>query len=117
MVKYNATLDDTFAALRHPARRAILVRLERETSLSVTDLAQPLALKLPAMLKHLDVLAQAKLINRSKVGRTVTISLAPRPLRDAMDWLQRYQRFWSPRLDRLVAYAEARESAARAKGK
>lgn len=117
MVKYKTPLDDTFRALSHPARRAILTRLGRETSVSVSALAQPLAIKLPAMLKHLDVLLDAKLIRRSKLGRTVTIAIAPQPLRQAMEWLHRYERFWSPRLDRLVAYAEARESAARAKGK
>ena len=109
MVKYSAALDGVFAALSHPARRAILSRLERETTCSVTDLAQPLAMKLPAMLKHLDVLANARLIRRSKLGRTVTVRLAPRPLREATTWLHRYERFWASRLDRLAAYAEARE--------
>src|SRR5258708_1188497 len=115
MVKYSVHLDGTFAALSHPARRAILARLERETSCSVSALAQPLALKLPAMLKHLDVLSHARLIRRSKVGRTVTVRLAPRPLRAARNWFHRYERFWTARLDRLVTYAEAKERAANAR--
>jgi len=114
MVKYYPTLDGIFAALSHPARRAILARLERETACSVSELAQPLALKLPAMMKHLDVLSKARLIRRSKLGRTVTVRLSPRPLRHASHWLDRYERFWAPRLDRLTTYAEAREREARA---
>jgi DNA-binding transcriptional ArsR family regulator len=113
MVKYSAALDRTFAALSHPARRAILNRLERETSCSVSELARPLALKLPAMMKHLDVLTSARLIRRTKLGRTVTVRLSPRRLREARNWLHRYERFWSPRLDRLVAYAERKEREAR----
>ena len=116
MVKYRV-LNDTFGALSHPTRRAILARLEREPSVSVSALAQPLAIKLPAMLKHLDVLSDARLIRRSKVGRTVTVQLSPRPLRDAVHWLDRYRRFWSVRLDRLAAYAQAKESEARARGR
>ena len=117
MVKYQRQLDDTFGALSHPTRRAILARLEREQSLSVSALAQPLEIKLPAVMKHLDVLSEARLIRRSKIGRTVTVQLSPRPLRDAMNWLDRYKRFWSVSLDRLAAYAEARESEARASGR
>ena len=115
MVKYKGRLDGTFGALSHPTRRAILTRLEREAPLSVSALALPLDIKLPAVMKHLDVLSDAGLIRRSKLGRTVTVRLSPRPLREALDWLNRYRRFWSPRLDRLVAYAEARETEARAR--
>ena len=63
-------------------------------------------------MKHLDVLDGAGLITRSKVGRTVTVRLAPEPMREAMEWLRRYERFWSQRLDRLAAYAEAKEAEA-----
>lgn len=117
MVKFQAQLDGIFGALSHPTRRAILALLERESRVSVSALAQPLDVKLPAMMKHLDVLSDAKLIRRSKRGRTVTVELSPRPLREAMDWLEPYKRLWSARLDRLTAYAEARESQAQVKGK
>ena len=110
MVKYQARLDETFGALSHPTRRAILARLEREPALSVSALAQPLDVKLPAFLKHLDVLVQARLIRRFKVGRTVTVELSARPLKQASSWLDRYKRLWSARLDRLTAYAEAKEA-------
>ena len=112
MVNYSERLDRTFAALVDPTRRAILARLEREDGASISALAQPVAIKLPAVMKHLNVLDDAGLISRSKVGRTVTVRLRPLPMREAMDWLRRYERFWSSSLDRLVAYAESKEAEA-----
>src|SRR3984893_6950937 len=108
MVNYSE-LDRTFAALGDPTRRAILARLEREDSASVSELAKPFAIKLPAVMKHLDVLDDAGLITRSKVGRTVTVRLSPEPLREAMDWLRRYERFWSASLDRLGGLGQKQE--------
>lgn len=117
MVNYNEELDRVFAALMDSTRRAILARLEREDGASVSDLARPFAIKLPAVMKHLDVLDNAGLITRSKAGRTVTVRLAPRPMRAAADWLRRYERFWSSRLDRLALYAERKEAEAKKRGK
>jgi DNA-binding transcriptional ArsR family regulator len=116
MVNHQAQLDRTFAALVDPTRRAILARLEREGGASVTELASPFAIKLPAVMKHLDVLDGAGLITRSKIGRTVTVRLAADPMREAMEWLRRYERFWGDRLDHLASYAEAQEKAARERG-
>jgi DNA-binding transcriptional ArsR family regulator len=113
MVNYHERLNRTFGALGDPTRRAILARLERKGAASVSELAQPFAIKLPAVMKHLDVLDQAGLVTRSKVGRTVTVRLASEPMREAMDWLRRYERFWSASLDRLTAYAEREEAKAR----
>lgn len=110
-------LDRIFSALGDPTRRAILARLEHEDGLSVSTLAEPFAIKLPAVMKHLDVLSEAGLIRRSKVGRTVTVEISPDPLRRAMDWLERYERFWDSSLDRLVKYVESKEAAAQEKGK
>ena len=111
MVKYlGSELDRTFAALGDPTRRAILLRLAREDA-SVSALAEPLPIKLPAVMKHLDVLHEAGLITRAKQGRTVTVRLAADPMRQAMEWLRHYERFWAPRLDRLAAFAEAQETA------
>ena len=115
MVNYSERLSRTFAALVDPTRRAILAHLKRKGGASVSALAQPFAIKLPAVMKHLDVLDDAGLINRSKVGRTVTVKLRPEPMREAMDWLRRYERFWSKSLDRLAALAEGREAEARKK--
>ena len=115
MVNYSERLDRTFAALVDPTRRAILARLEREAGASISALARPFAIKLPAVMKHLVVLGDAGLVTRSKVGRTVTVRLRPQPMREAIDWLRRYERFWSMSLDRLAAYAEGKEVAARKK--
>ncbi|MDP3749664.1 MAG: metalloregulator ArsR/SmtB family transcription factor [Phenylobacterium sp.] len=109
-------LDRVFAALVDPTRRAILTRLEQSEPLSITALAEPFPIKLPAVMKHLDVLSEAGLISRSKQGRTVAVRLSPEPLREARDWLSRYERFWSPALDRLTAYAESKEALARVEG-
>ena len=69
------------------------------------------------MLKHLSVLADAGLITRTKSGRTVTVRLRPQPMREAMAWLSRYERFWTGSLDRLAAYAERKEAEPRSKEK
>jgi DNA-binding transcriptional ArsR family regulator len=110
MVNYsNAQLDRTFAALVDPTRRAILARLEQEPGLSVSTLAAPFEIKLPAVMKHLDVLETAGLIRRTKTGRTVSVELSPEPMQPALEWLRRYERFWSSSLDRLTAFAEEKE--------
>lgn len=107
MVNYqSSSIDRTFSALADPTRRHVLLRLKDEPGLSVSQLAQPLSLKLPGMMKHLDVLSDAGLITRTKTGRTVSVHLAAEPMREAMAWLQRYERFWTASLDRLVALVE-----------
>ncbi|HLN08465.1 MAG TPA: metalloregulator ArsR/SmtB family transcription factor [Xanthobacteraceae bacterium] len=107
MVKYQAAaLDRTFAALADPTRRALIVRLGERRSASVSELARPFPMSLPAIMKHLDVLSDAGLIVRRKTGRTVTCQLTAAPMEHAMEWLGRYQRFWSDRLDRLAAFVE-----------
>jgi DNA-binding transcriptional ArsR family regulator len=115
MVNYRERLDRTFMALVDPTRRAILAQLERRDGASISELAEPFTIRLPAVMKHLDVLADAGLITRSKSGRTVTVRLRPQPMREALEWLQRYERFWSSSLDRLTAYAESQESESRRK--
>ena len=82
--------------------------------MSISELSRPFAIKLPAVMKHLDVLGDAGLITRTKKGRTVAIGLAAGPMEEAMQWLGRYERFWSARLDRLAAHAEALEAKAQA---
>lgn len=112
MVKQNPVaeprLDKVFAALSDPTRRALIARLDAEDGLSISALAQPLAMSLPAVMKHLDVLEGAGLIARSKAGRTVTCRLTAAPMEDAMGWLLRYQRFWTESLDRLAEALEAK---------
>jgi DNA-binding transcriptional ArsR family regulator len=107
MVNYQtAALDRTFAALSDPTRRALLARLDEEDGLTVSELARPFPVSLPAIMKHLDVLSDAGLIARSKTGRTVTCRLEAAPMEQAMNWLAHYQRYWTEQLDRLAAFLE-----------
>jgi DNA-binding transcriptional ArsR family regulator len=107
MVNFRADpLDRVFAALADPTRRALLARLGEAERLSVSELARPFPVSLPAIMKHLDVLSDAGLITRSKSGRTVACRLTAAPMEQAIDWLNRYQRFWSEQLDRLAAFVE-----------
>ena len=107
MVKYqDETLDRTFAALSDPTRRALLARLGEQDSLSVSELAAPFPVSLPAIMKHLDVLTDAGLIVREKTGRTVSCRLTAQPMEQAMNWLNRYAQFWSEKFDRLAAFVE-----------
>ena len=107
MVKYqDATLDRTFAAIADPTRRAMLARLQAHDTLSISELAQPFDMSLPAVMKHLDVLTDAGLIAREKTGRVVACRLTAQPMEQAMEWLNRYARFWSDNLDSLAAFVE-----------
>lgn len=99
-------LDRTFAALADPTRRALLQQLDGRDRVSVSELARPLPMSLPAVMKHLDVLSDAGLVRREKIGRTVMCSLDAGPMRDAAQWLDRYARFWSEQLDRLATFLE-----------
>ena len=87
-------------------RRALLARLSLQDAVSVSELAQPFAMSLPAVMKHLDVLADAGLVAREKTGRVVACRLTAAPMREALAWLNRYERFWSDNLDRLTAFVE-----------
>jgi DNA-binding transcriptional ArsR family regulator len=110
MVYYSGpALDRTFAALADPTRRALLARLSETDGISVSELAKPFAMSLPAIMKHLDVLAGAGLVSRSKSGRTVACRLQAGPMQEANDWLNRYQKFWTDRLDQLAAFLEEDE--------
>ena len=84
--------------------------------MSVSELAEPFEIKLPAVMKHLDVLSDAGLVTRVKTGRVVMVKLRPQPMREATEWLLRYEQFWSRRVDKLTAYAESKEAEARKKG-
>ena len=99
-------LDRTFAALADPTRRALLARLDEQDGVSISDLARPFPVSLPAIMKHLDVLSDAGLISRKKTGRTVTCQLKAEPMEQAMNWLAKYERYWTEQLDRLAAFVE-----------
>jgi len=103
MVKYGATLDATFGALADPTRRAILASLTLgETSIS--GLAGPHRMSLPAVMKHVRVLQQAGLVSQKKIGRTRFCQLAPAPLKQAEDWIAQYRRFWEGAFDSLERF-------------
>ena len=104
MVKYNTdALSMTFAALSDPTRRAILVRLA-DGEATVGEIARPFEISLPAISKHLAVLADAGLITRAKEGRIRRCGMRAEPLHGAYDWIRTYRRFWDDRLDSLEAY-------------
>ena len=96
-------LDLTFAALADPTRRAILARLASGEA-SVTELAEPFEMSLPAISKHLKVLERAGLIARGREAQWRPCRLAAGPLKDAADWLDHYRRFWDESFDRLEDY-------------
>jgi len=111
MVKYRLQpLDTVFAALADPTRRSILASLA-DSPRPVTELAQPFAMSLPGFMKHLDVLEDAGLLEREKDGRVVNCMLTAGPMREAMEWLERYSKFWDERLTALAKYLEKEEQA------
>jgi DNA-binding transcriptional ArsR family regulator len=98
-------LDSTFAALADPTRRAILARLASGEA-SVTELAEPFEMSMPAISKHLKVLERAGLIARGREAQFRPCRLNPQPLRDVSDWVEKYRQFWEQSLDRLEEYLQ-----------
>ena len=96
-------LSLTLSALADPTRRAILARLAGGAR-SVTDLAEPFAMSLPAVSRHLKVLERARLIERDRKAQWRPCRLAPEPLKDVSAWLDQYRRFWEESFDRLDTY-------------
>ncbi|MCW5623891.1 MAG: helix-turn-helix transcriptional regulator [Burkholderiales bacterium] len=96
-------LSATFAALADPTRRAILARLASGDA-TVTELAEPFEMTMPAVTKHLKVLERAGLITRSRDAQWRPCRLEAMPLHQASDWIERYRRFWEQRFDRLDAF-------------
>ena len=96
----DATLDRTFHALADPSRRSIVIRLSRGPA-SVSELAAPLAMTLPAVVQHIDVLQRSGLVRSEKVGRVRTCRLEPAPMRAVEQWVARHRATWEERLDRL----------------
>lgn len=98
-------LSATFAALADPTRRAILKRLSRGEC-SVTELAEPFDVSLPAISKHLKVLERAGLVARGREAQWRPCRLDAKPLQDVSDWVERYRRHWEARFDRLDVYLQ-----------
>jgi DNA-binding transcriptional ArsR family regulator len=96
-------LSSTFAALADPTRRAILARLAQGEA-TVTELAAPFDLSLPAVSKHLRVLQRARLIEQGRQAQWRPCRLSPAPLRDVADWIGQYRRHWEESFERLDTY-------------
>ena len=109
MVNYTEPqLNDTFAALSDPTRRAILARLAGGVA-TVSEIAEPFDISLPAVSKHLRVLESAGLLSRRIEGRTHYCRLNAAPLQEASSWLANYETFWQGQLDSLARYLDDNE--------
>jgi DNA-binding transcriptional ArsR family regulator len=106
MLNQSTPLDRVFQALADPTRRAVVERLSRGPA-SVSALAQPLAMSLPAVIQHLQVLEASGLVRSEKIGRVRTCRIEPAALRGAEQWIAARQAAWERRLDRLGDYLAA----------
>lgn len=106
MVQYQSQLDQTLAAISDPTRRAILERLGREGSASISELAQPFGISLTGLKKHVSVLEEAGLVTTEKVGRTRRCRLGPGGMDEAQEWIEAHGRTLAARLDRLADLLE-----------
>lgn len=111
MVAKQSDLDQTLMALANPTRRAILHRLSEGES-RVTELAQPFAISLNSVSKHIRVLERARLVRRRRVGREHLLSLNPEPLEEAVAWIEAQRVNWTARLDALDDLLQAKERTA-----
>ena len=115
MTKAAQRLDRTFGALADPTRRGILARLAKGEA-TVTELAEPFDISLPAVSKHLKVLERAGLIARGRERQWRPARLEAGPLREVADWTERYRRFWEESYDRLDEYLEELQGRRKEKG-
>lgn len=106
MLNQTVALDRMFHALADPTRRAVVERLSRGPA-SVGELARPLAMSLPSVMQHLQVLEASGLIRSRKVGRVRTCQIEPDGLQSAEHWIARQRAIWEGRLDRLEEYVKA----------
>ncbi len=111
----DARLDETFAALANSTRRAILARLSAGEA-SVSDLAEPFDLTLPAISKHIKVLEQAGLVTRSRRAQFRPCTIAAAPLAQVADWTEQYRHIWDDRFDRMDSYVQSIQRSNNQKG-
>ena len=110
------TLSSTFSALADPTRRAMLARLALG-ELSVTELAKPFEMSMPAISKHLKVLERAGLISRGREAQWRPCKLKASPLKDAAEWIEHYRKFWEESLDRLDDYLREIQAKGKRRGR
>ena len=103
------SLNQTYAAIADPTRRAILIRL-MQSEARVTELAEPFDISLNAVSKHLRVLERAQLIRRTIKGRDHYLSVNIEPLQEAAEWIETYQQFWEKRMDALEIFLVKKNS-------
>lgn len=108
MLNYSVTLDLVYQALADPARRAIIDRLSRGP-MSVSDLAKPLDMSLPAVMQHLQLLENSGLVRSRKDGRVRTCRIETKALQIAEDWIARRRSHWESKIERLAALLDAQE--------
>lgn len=116
MLNYQQPLDSVFQALADPTRRGMIARLSRGPA-SVSELAEPLDMSLPAVVQHLQVLETSGLISTEKVGRVRTCRLDAKALTSAEDWISSQRASWEARLDRLGEYLEELQAKERKRGR
>lgn len=116
VLNYQQPLDSVFQALADPTRRGMIARLSRGPA-SVSELAEPLDMSLPAVVQHLQVLETSGLISTEKVGRVRTCRLDAKALTSAEDWISSQRASWEARLDRLGEYLEELQAKERKRGR
>lgn len=109
MLNYQARLDHVFQALADPSRRAVIERLSRGPA-SVSELAAPLAMSLPAVMQHLSVLEDSGLVRSRKIGRVRTCRIEPKAFSRAEGWIAARRNDWERKLDRLEKFLDEEES-------
>jgi DNA-binding transcriptional ArsR family regulator len=114
MLNYSSALDSVFHALSDPARRVMVERLTRGPA-SVSELAEPLEMSLPAVMQHLQVLETSGLVRSEKAGRVRTCRIEPKALRSAEQWISGRRAMWARALDRLGAFLAEQEQEERRK--
>lgn len=100
----NTVLDEVFGALASEPRRQIIAMLRTSSPRTMTELAKPLKMSLPAAHKHIAILENAKLIKRTKIGRKQNIMLQPTALTSAEEWIQFHRTYWNSQLDSIEEY-------------
>jgi DNA-binding transcriptional ArsR family regulator len=110
-------LSATFAALADPTRRAILARLAAGGETSVTQLAAPFEMSLPAITKHIKVLQRAGLVTQGRQAQWRPCQLSAEPLKGVADWVEDYRRFWEERFDRLETYLRQMQQKEKKRGR
>jgi DNA-binding transcriptional ArsR family regulator len=115
MVK-SRTLDRTLSAVADPTRRVILERLGRGPA-SISELATPLRISLPGLMKHVRILEDARLVETRKIGRTRECRLGPARMDDVSDWVAGHRQRWDARLDHLEAYLAKKNNTSKKEGK